>query len=65
MRITDVKVHLLSLPAQPSFKWRQGLPGSEPAVTGGVVRIITDEGIEGLAYTNRGEIVADLVRRLQ
>ncbi len=63
MRIADVKFHLIAVPAQPYFRWRAGLPGSEPARVGGLLRIITDEGIEGLAYTYHGPIVADLVER--
>ena len=63
MRIVEVKFHLLSTPAAPPFHWRAGLPGSEPAGVGGILRIITDEGIEGLASTHRGKIVADLVER--
>jgi len=63
MRIVDVKFHLLSTPAAPPFHWRAGIPGSEPAGVGGILRIITDEGIEGLASTHRGKIVADLVER--
>ncbi|MGH3501817.1 MAG: hypothetical protein ACRDQA_13175, partial [Nocardioidaceae bacterium] len=64
MRITNVSVDLVDLPAQPAFRWRDGLPGSEPQVTGGIVRIRTDEGLEGQARTRRGPIVRDLVQRL-
>lgn len=63
MRITDATVELVELPAQPEFRWRDGLPGSEPSVTGGVVRIRTDEGMAGEAWTRRGVIVRDLVER--
>ena len=63
MRIIDVKFHLVSTPVAPSFRWRAGLPGSDPAGVGGILRLITDEGIEGLASTHRGKIVADLVER--
>jgi len=63
MRIVDVKFHMLSTPAAPPFRWRAGLPGSEPAGVGGVLRLITDDGIEGIASTHRGKIVADLVER--
>ncbi|MFI6724356.1 racemase [Streptomyces sp. R-74717] len=63
MRITDVTVELVDLPAQPSFRWRAGLPGSEPAVVGGVLRVHTDEGLVGEAHTRRGLIVSDLVDR--
>jgi L-alanine-DL-glutamate epimerase-like enolase superfamily enzyme len=63
MRITDVRVHLVHIPAGPTFRWRAGLPGSEPAVTGAVLRILTDGGVEGIASSNRGVIVKDLVDR--
>lgn len=63
MRITDVKVHLFEFPAAPSFRWRAGLPGSEPAGIGAYLRILTDEGIEGLAGCHRGKILADIVER--
>jgi L-alanine-DL-glutamate epimerase-like enolase superfamily enzyme len=63
MRITDVTVELVDLPAQSPFRWRDGLPGSEGSVTGGILRIRTDDGLEGEAHTRRGLIVADLVQR--
>ncbi len=63
MRIVDVEVHLMPIPAQPAFRWRAGLPGSAPAGMGAVIRLRTDEGVDGLALTNRGVIVADLVER--
>ncbi|MFI1092490.1 enolase C-terminal domain-like protein [Streptomyces sp. NPDC020917] len=63
MRITDVTVELVDLPAQPSFNWRKGLPGSEGPVTGGILRVHTDDGLVGEAHTRRGVIVADIVKR--
>ncbi|GCE29507.1 mandelate racemase [Dictyobacter alpinus] len=63
MRIVDVKVHLIKRPAAPPFRWRTGLPGSEPAGISGILRLITDEGIEGIATTNRGKILDDIVER--
>ncbi len=63
MRITDVQVQLVESPAGPPFHWRAGLPGSDAATTGAVLRIVTDAGIDGLAHTGRGVIVKDLVER--
>ncbi len=63
MRIVDVQFYLIPTQAYPPFRWRTGLPGSDPAGIGGVLRLITDEGIDGIAYTHRGKIVADLVER--
>ncbi|WP_202805823.1 hypothetical protein [Actinopolymorpha alba] len=64
MKIDAVETYLLDVPAVASpFAWRDGLPGSEPAHTAGVLRIRTDEGIDGIAYTRRGAILEDLVNR--
>jgi L-alanine-DL-glutamate epimerase-like enolase superfamily enzyme len=63
MRISEVKVELVPTAAQPPFRWRDGLPGSTPAGVGAVVRVITDEGVQGLAITDRGVIINDLVER--
>jgi len=64
MRITDVKVHLVPSKAQtPRFHWRDGLPGSDPGGVHAYLRLITDEGIEGIAASHRGIIFADLVER--
>ncbi|GAA2650132.1 mandelate racemase family protein [Streptomyces aculeolatus] len=63
MRITDVTVELVDLPAQPDFRWRAGLPGAEGPAVGGILRIRTDDGICGEAHTRRGAILADLVDR--
>ena len=64
MKITSVDVVLHQQPAvSPAFRWRNGLPGSEPALTGGWLVIGTDEGWTGYAYTLRGTILADIVDR--
>ncbi|MER7503974.1 enolase C-terminal domain-like protein [Nonomuraea pusilla] len=63
MRITDVTLELVDLPAQPPFRWRAGLPGSEGPALGGILRVHTDDGLVGEAHTRRGRIVADLVER--
>ncbi|MFF4763749.1 hypothetical protein [Streptomyces sp. NPDC001292] len=56
-------VELVDLPAQPVFRWRRGLPGSEGPVVGGILRIHTDQGLCGEAHTRRGTILNDLVER--
>jgi L-alanine-DL-glutamate epimerase-like enolase superfamily enzyme len=61
--ITEVQVELKEKPAQPVFRWRKGLPGSEPASTMGILRIHTDEGVYGEAYVRRGLIAKDVVDR--
>src|SRR5436309_1737690 len=63
MHIVDVKVHLVPTPAAPPYRWRAGLPGSEREGMGAVLRVVTDEGVEGIATAHRGTIVADLVER--
>ena len=63
MRITDVTIDLVDVPAPPKFEWRRGLPGSEGPTVAGVLRVHTDEGIVGEAHTPRGVIVRDLVQR--
>jgi L-alanine-DL-glutamate epimerase-like enolase superfamily enzyme len=63
MRITHVEVHLIPVPAQPKYSWRTGLPGSESSGIGAWLRLVTDTGLEGIAYCKRGVIFKDLVER--
>jgi L-alanine-DL-glutamate epimerase-like enolase superfamily enzyme len=64
MKIVSVEVEKVAVPGRtPPFIWRAGLPGSEPDHIGGILRITTDEGIEGTAKSNRGVILEDLVNR--
>jgi L-alanine-DL-glutamate epimerase-like enolase superfamily enzyme len=63
MRIVSVEVHPLEIPASPSYNWRRGLSGSEPARRGAALRLVTDAGVDGVAITDRGVILEDLVHR--
>ena len=63
MRITDVKTDVVEAPAGPSYRWRNGIPGSSPAGTRAVIRVVTDAGVEGVAHSRRGSIVAEVVAR--
>jgi L-alanine-DL-glutamate epimerase-like enolase superfamily enzyme len=64
MRIGNVQVELVPVEAvSPPFRWRDGLPGSDGPGFSGILRIQTDEGIEGVVPAVRGRIVADLVER--
>lgn len=64
MRITDVKAYLLpKTPPSGTFRWRKGLPGSEPFDQFAVLHIITDDMVEGFSEIRRGQIALDLVAR--
>ncbi len=63
-KILDVKAYLLPKEANPlSFQWRAGLPGSDPVQERAVIRVVTDEGIDGFAEAQRGVIALDIVHR--
>jgi L-alanine-DL-glutamate epimerase-like enolase superfamily enzyme len=68
MKITHVEVHRIDVPAaSPPFRWRDGLSGSAPAGDGAVLRIGTDEGVEGVALFARPgahSTLRDLVDRV-
>jgi L-alanine-DL-glutamate epimerase-like enolase superfamily enzyme len=68
MKITHVESTRVYIPAvEPTFRWREGLAGSAPAGYGAVLRIGTDEGVEGVAFFGRpgaGVILDDLVERV-
>ncbi|CRK80268.1 enolase C-terminal domain-like protein [Neobacillus massiliamazoniensis] len=63
MKIIDVKAYGLHHPVENPFKWRKGLPGSGEIREQGILRIITDEGIEGVAVTQRAGMTVDYVTR--
>ena len=64
MRITSAEVVLVHQPAvSPAFRWRDGVPGSDPDQIEGWLVISTDAGIVGYGHTRRGVILADLVDR--
>lgn len=68
MKITHVESFRVAVPApEPAFVWRQGLTGSPPAGERGVLRIGTDDGIEGVAFFGRpgsADLLEDLVDRV-
>jgi L-alanine-DL-glutamate epimerase-like enolase superfamily enzyme len=68
MRITHVESIPIGLPAaDPPFHWRDGLPGSGPSSKGAILRIGTDEGVEGVAFFGRpggAAVLGDLVERV-
>ncbi len=63
MKITDVLVTIDDRPNPHTFRWRAGLPGSDPRAITARVEIATDEGISGVTYVARGAIIADLFDR--
>jgi L-alanine-DL-glutamate epimerase-like enolase superfamily enzyme len=68
MKITHVESFRVPVPAaDPPFRWREGLAGSAPAGEGGVLRIGTDAGVEGVAFFSRpgaAVMLDDLVERV-
>jgi hypothetical protein len=68
MKITHVESFRVPVPAaDPPFRWRDGLAGSAPTGEGGVLRIGTDHGVEGVAFLARpgaAVMLDDLVERV-
>ena len=60
MRISSIQVHVVNVPFRKvfasTFQTRRG-------TTRVVVRLMTDDGLEGLGESMRGRVVADLVER--
>lgn len=64
LKIIDVKAYLLpKRPPPHPFRWRDGLPGSDPYSEPAVLRVVTDAGVEGFSQVPRGRIFLDLVAR--
>jgi L-alanine-DL-glutamate epimerase-like enolase superfamily enzyme len=65
VRITQVEAFNVFAPgANPPFIWRDGLRGSPPDREVGVIRLRTDEGVDGVAIAPRrgsAPVVADVV----
>jgi L-alanine-DL-glutamate epimerase-like enolase superfamily enzyme len=65
VRITEVEAHRVRIPpAEPPFGWRRGLLGGPAGGEGAVLRLLTDDGVEGAALMPRrgsGVILEDLV----
>jgi L-alanine-DL-glutamate epimerase-like enolase superfamily enzyme len=60
MKITDVKVHVVEW-ERPGYFWRDGIMPGKPKGRSGLMRILTDEGVEGMAPC-RGGISIDEVK---
>ena len=63
MKITDVHVTIDDRPNPHTYRWRAGLPGSDPRAITARIEITTDEGVSGVTYVARGAIMADLFDR--
>jgi L-alanine-DL-glutamate epimerase-like enolase superfamily enzyme len=64
VKITHVECYLVDQPATvPAFDWRRGLPGSPSDRVSAVVRIVSDDGREGVVFSRNGLITRDLIDR--
>ncbi|UNK70494.1 enolase C-terminal domain-like protein [Microbacterium sp. H1-D42] len=70
MKITHIETYPVALPPiDPPFRWRAGLPGSAQygPMDGVVLRIGTDEGVDGVAFFSRlgaGAMLESLVEHV-
>jgi L-alanine-DL-glutamate epimerase-like enolase superfamily enzyme len=68
MRIAQVEAHRVRIPgSDPAYAWRAGLLGGFPEREGGVLRILSDDGAEGVALAPRpgaGVFLEDFVERV-
>ncbi len=56
MKITDLKLHPVEWEIGTSFNWRDGIRPSGPKGSVTLLRVLTDEGIEGISPTGPGGI---------
>lgn len=63
MKIVDVKAYALREKVEHVYNWRRGLPGSGTESEYCWIRVLTDEGIEGVSLVHRGAIAVDLIAR--
>ena len=66
MRITDVKIYLLNNDKDNrKFNWRKGLAGPDRYgnTNHAIIRIMTDEGIEGYATYSNADYVGNIAKR--
>lgn len=63
MKIVAVEAHTTSEPVTASWLWRDGLPGSPAEEIITWLRIVTDEGIDGYSFVDRGPIAQDVIGR--
>lgn len=64
MKITDITLELQPKPEITPYRWREGLPADEVNGEAGILRLHTEDGVVGVAHTNRGVIARDVVQRV-
>src|ERR1700688_4035756 len=68
LKITEVDAIRVRVPGfSPPYRWRRGLPGSAGDGYSAVLRIRTDEGVDGVAFSvflGGGSALPDLVDRV-
>jgi L-alanine-DL-glutamate epimerase-like enolase superfamily enzyme len=63
MKITGVKIHHFEWERDP-YHWRDGIKPNDPTARGALLRILTDEGIEGLTPYRSGANVEEIKYQL-
>jgi L-alanine-DL-glutamate epimerase-like enolase superfamily enzyme len=63
MKIVAVEAYPVTEPVPVAYQWRDGLPGSPDQEHITWLRLVTDEGIDGYSYIERGPIAVDLIDR--
>lgn len=63
MKIVALETYLLRDQPQVPYTWRDGLPPHQATHDMCLLRVVTDEGVDGWAGSGKGVIAADVVRR--
>ena len=63
MKITDIKIHHIEWKRGP-YHWRDGIMPSGPMARTALLRILTDEGVEGLSSYSAGASVEEIKYQL-
>lgn len=64
MKITSLETYLLRDQPRPQYTWRDGLPPVGPTRDVCFLRVVTDDGVDGWAQSDKGVIAADIAKRL-
>ena len=63
MKITDIKIHHIEWERGP-YHWRDEIMPADPTARTALLRILTDEGVEGLSTYSAGANLAEIKYRL-